>query len=630
MLRLFGPTRVAGDVGQGLPRAAFLAVALIDLAPSRIMTREALAARLWDGAPSSKASGSLRSLVLRVRNWEQGAGKSVFTVAPTTIGRNETTMPSDLARFLAIEKADTAASLRLLSELYAGDFLEGMEDRAELTGQWIAEQRAWLRDRFTRLALAGIPQVGGQVAAQVFRRLAEEAPFDDAVTRAGMVAARDDRAEVRAIYRRFAERLESELDIRPEARTDMLLRELTGDGPVPAQPRLDEPPPRLPASRDSVPRVLILPPAESHVSADQRRLGEALMDEVTHTLGRLHTFAVFAPHTARQLVTAPFPSGNPYGADYLVRARLVPGSPDDRLCVSLHRLETHEQVLTEELSFAPGTLNAHHFHLAAAIGTRLATGLERAERHFYRTTGSASAYMHYLLGCDDMRLLDLPALRRAKSHFRKALKLSPDFVAPRALLARAHSLEWILLDRNERAPIERAVALARQAAALDPTDPVAQREIGHALIYLGAIDEAVESLHSAAQLAPHQSDVLFHYGDGLVHAGQMREAREVMDKALSLNPLAPDVYYWVSATADYFLGDYAGASRMFRRMTNREPAARVIAAVEAMNGNLEEAARHRDMFLASHPDFRLGDYMIPHRPEHREHYLEGLRRAGFV
>ena len=40
-----------------LPRAAFLAVALLDLAPSRVMTRETLAARLWEGAPAAKANG---------------------------------------------------------------------------------------------------------------------------------------------------------------------------------------------------------------------------------------------------------------------------------------------------------------------------------------------------------------------------------------------------------------------------------------------------------------------------------------------------------------------------------------------------------------------------------------------
>ena len=631
MLRLFGPTRVTGGTGPRLPRAAFLAVALLDLAPSRVMTREALAAKLWDSVPTARASANLRTLVSRIKTWEQETGRTILRVTPFTIGRDEITLASDLSEFLAIESVDNAAGLRLLSELYAGEFLADIEDGTEPTGQWIAEQRTWLRDRFVKLGLAGVGKTTGQVADQVLRRLADEAPYDDAVVRATMVAARHDPLEVRRIYDRYAARLRADLGTAPAAKTDALLRELTDETPAAAQFRVDEPSPAMTVSVDSIPRVLILPPADSPWPVADRKLGEMLVDEVTHTLGRLRTFAVFAPHTARLLANSPFPSGNPYGADYLVTTRFAPSSPDTRLCVALTRLETHEQLLTEELRFTPADLNAHHFHLAAAIGTRLASGIERTERRIYRTTGSANAYVRYLLGCEDMQQIDLRAIRRAKAHFRQALKLSRDFAPARAMLARAHSLEWVLLDRNERGPIEKAVALAREAADLDPLDPLAHREIGHALIYLGAVDEAVESLQSAAQLAPHRSDVLFHYGDGLVHLGKMREARDVMDKALTLNPLAPDVYYWVSATADYFLGEYEAASHMLRRMTNREPAARVIAAVEAMNGNLKEAARHRDIYLAAHPDFRLADYMFPQsRPEDRKHYLEGLRRAGFV
>jgi DNA-binding SARP family transcriptional activator/tetratricopeptide (TPR) repeat protein len=630
MLRLFGPTRVSGESGPRLPRAAFLAIALLDLAPSRVMTREALAARLWEGAPSARANASLRQLVSRIRSWEEGTGRSVLKVTPFTVGRDETTLSSDLSEFLALGPIDTAATLRLVAELYGGDFLADIEGGSEGTGQWITQQRTWLRDRFVKLALAGAQQVGGEVAQSVLRRLADESPYDDAIVRAGMVAARHDPVEVRAIYDTFARRLADDLGNAPEARTETLLRELTNDAPVSARLHLDEPSPAMAASVASVPRVLILPPADGPVKIEDRKLGEILIDEVTHTLGRLRTFAVFAPHTARALANSPFPAGNPYGADYLVTTRLTPGLPDARLCIALTRVETHELLLSEELRFTPDDLNAHHFHLAAAIGTRLASGIERSEQRIYRTTGSASAYVHYLLGCEDLRSVDLRIIRRARGHFRQSLKLSRDFAPARAMMARAISIEWLLLDRNERERIEKAIEFAREATRLDPLDPNGHREVGHALIYAGAIDEAVESLRSAAHLGPHSADVLFQYGDGLVHLGEIDEARRVLGKALNLNPLAPDLYYWVTGTADYLLGNYSAASEMVNRMKNREPASRFIAAVEAMNGNLEAAARHRDIYLAQHPGFKLADYLFPLKRENREHYFEGLRRAGFV
>lgn len=631
MLRLFGPTRISGRSESRLPRAAFLAVALLDLAPSRALTREALAGKLWEGALPSRASANLRQLISRIRAWEIDAAQTVLKVTPFTVGRDDSNIPSDVAQFLAIETIDSAAGLRLLSELYSGDFLTDIEDGSEGTRQWINQQRTFLRDRFLRLALAAAQQFGGSIGETVLRRLGDEAPYDDAIARAAMVAMRADPAGVRAVYDRFAGRLQADLGTAPEAKTETLLLELTNAAPLNAQPRLDDAAPGAAVSMESVPRVLILPPADGPLPIPDRALGEALIDEVTHTLGRLRTFAVFAPHTARALVHSPFPGGNPYGADYLVATRFAPSADGSRLCITLNRLSTNEQLLSEELRFTRDDLSAHHFHLAAAIGKRLSKGIERSEHRIYRTTGSASAYVHYLLGTESMRSIDLRAIRRAKGHFRQAVKLSPDFVVARSMMARALCLEWVLLDRNEREPIDRAIALARQAADLDPMDPSAHREIGHALLYLGDLDAGVESLRSATQLGPHRADVLFHYGDGLVHLGQMQEARRVMDKALALNPLAPDLYHWVSATADYFLGDYAAASGALKRMSNREPAARVIAAVEAMNGNIEEATRQRDIFLSAHPDFRLADYMFQQRrPEDREHYLEGLRRAGFV
>jgi tetratricopeptide (TPR) repeat protein len=179
------------------------------------------------------------------------------------------------------------------------------------------------------------------------------------------------------------------------------------------------------------------------------------------------------------------------------------------------------------------------------------------------------------------------------------------------MMARAISVEWLLLDRDERGRIEKAVALAREATELDPLDPNGHREIGHALIYAGAIDEAVESLRSAAQLGPHSADVLFQYGDGLVHLGDIPEARRVLDKALDLNPLAPDLYYWVAATADYLLGHYPAASQMVNRMKNREPAARF----HRGGGGDERQSRGRRPASGHLPratsGFKLADYLFP-------------------
>jgi hypothetical protein len=140
----------------------------------------------------------------------------------------------------------------------------------------------------------------------------------------------------------------------------------------------------------------------------------------------------------------------------------------------------------------------------------------------------------------------------------------------------------------------------------------------------------VVHLEEAVGRGPNHADVLMNYADGLVHAGLMPKAKAAMNHALELNPLAPDLYFWIAGTADFFLGDYTGAALKLSTMREPQSAARFIAAVEAMNGNLPRAHEFRDAFLAQHPEFRIADYRIPLRKKaHREQYLEALRLAGF-
>lgn len=633
MLRLFGPARVTGFIGSRPPRMAFVAAAMLDLAPGRSLDRRALAQALWPGHEPQRASGNLREMLSRTAAWQEDSGLAVFRADGRVLFRDPSTVQTDLTLFLHLAVPDSTGGLRWLLELYAGDFLADADPNGEETIQWIDTQRVSLRDRFVALCLQGVRRVGGAIAEQALQRLEQEAPYDDEVAREVMIsAARHGAQSARAAFERFSTRVGQELGAEPEASTRALLLELvpTQGQTVPAA--LASPSGGVTASISSVPRVLILPPLEERAGvATGNALADAMVDEVTYALSRARTFAVFAPHTARQLIRAPFPQGNPYGADYVVRTSLSnPGDNVAWLTVAMTSLSTHEVLLTETVAVSQSDLNDRHVQLATALGSRLAGGIERAERRYYRTTGSASAYVHFLLGSDNIKVLELRSLRRAKSHFRQAMKLSPNFVPARAMVARAHCLEWILLDRRDPEPINQALLLARESVDIDPAEPLALRELGHALVYLDRMDEAVEALHAATDLGPHHADILLNYADGLIHIGKATDARGVMDRALALNPLPPDQYHWISATADYLLGNYAAASMSFGKMRERQAAARFMAAVEAMNGNLPEAHRQRDVYLRSHPDFQLDDYMFPlRRPEDREHVLEGLRRAGF-
>jgi DNA-binding SARP family transcriptional activator/tetratricopeptide (TPR) repeat protein len=630
-IRLFGPGRVDGSK-KALPRPAFPLVAMLDLSAGRQLDREAIATRLWEDAPPSRAFANLRQLLGRINAWQSTTNHIVVEATRRFVSRPPNAIPSDLQMFLNIGEVRSTAALRFVDELYAGEFLADVAPRGPTIADWLEAERATLRDRYLHLALLGTRTVGGVLAHRVLVRLSEVAPYDDAVARQAMIAASSaGPGAVHAEYRRFADRLRRDLNSEPELATVNLLHELASPT-LPARATGSvEPPTGIESVFAHVPKVLILPPASSgSLDPDAAVLVDMMIDDVIVGLARERTFAVFAPHTARQLVRTPFPAGNPYGAGYLVTTGIRPGPPP-QLMVTLSSVTTHEILLAELVGVSSADLADRQSQIASSLAARLSGGIERSERRHTRATGSASAYVHFLLGSDAISVLDLRSLRRAKQHFRHAIQLSPEFVPARALLARTLCLEWILLDRNDMAPVREALMLAKEAVSIDSTNPLGHREVGHAMLYLDDLDAGVGALRSATGLGPHHADILMNYADGLVHLGNMGEARAVMDQALALNPLPPDQYHWISGTVYYMLGDYGTASASFKRMKEPEGAARFIAAVEAMNGNIEEAHRHRDIFLRNHPDFRLADYMVPQRrAEDRAHYLEGLRRAGFA
>ena len=633
LVRVFGPARIGKLDIAGLPRRAFLLVALLDLAPSRTMSREAAATSLRPELAPGAAAGDLRQLLRRVRGWEAESGISLIQSDRRMIWRDDTNARTDLQAFMSIGSVEDDAAMARLAQLYAGDFLSGIDGVDDL-GQWIKERRTDLRDRFVRLGLAGMRKVGADRAENVLQRLSAEAPYSDEVARSALVwaAGKSEPVTVRRLYDNFAHRLREDLGAEPQPDTTALLQELLTNGA--SVPHADSEDTRAgpAAGLISVPRLLILPPENAtFAKRSDTLLGTALIDEVTHQLSRARTFAVFAPHTARQLRSRPFPDSMPYGADYIVSTAISPlDSRNHMLMARLTKVATHEVMFSEELRFAPEDLSRRHADLVGALVHKLAGSIERAELRNYRATGAASAFVHYLLGLEHTRTLSLKTLRRARRHFKQAMVLSPHFIPPMSAMARSLCHEWVLLDRREPDLIHDAVVLARRAVDEDPLDPSGYRELGHSLLYLSDFDEALEQLEGALDRGPHHADVLTHYADGLVHVGRPGHARTAMGKALELNPLAPDNYYWIGATADFFDGDYAAASVKLAAMERPESAARVVAAVEAMHGDLQRARRFRDLYLQEHPDFRVEDYSIPlRRSEDRQRYLEALRTAGF-
>ena len=649
MLRVFGAPHLLanGSAIQRLPAKAYIALALLALRFANICERSALATALWEDAPQSLAHRSLRQLAQLVREVERENDVSLFTFLPRQVVRGPENLSSELDAFLRINAVTSRPDLERILELYAGDLLAfGSERVSPELAQWIAEQRDRLRDRFRSLAVTGAMAVGGQTATDTFARLVADFPYDEAVHRSYFLhlSRVSSGTAVKQAYEYFRARLLQDLEVEPEMETRAVVAQLVprflplGLRPAPIQAMPVTPAERAPMASPptSLPRLLILPPQPGPYVLDPRQLllADQLIDDVTVSLCRMRSFAVVAPHTARQLADGdPFSGGLPYQADYVVHTRLTPDTAAGlRLGISLTRTATQEVLLGENMRFATDDLPRRHLDLVQVLIGRLANRVETAEIRSFRSTGMASAYVHFLLGIKEMQTADLVNTRRARKHFQRALALSDDFVPARSMLARTLSFEWMLLGRAEKDLLHESQRLAQTSVESDPFDPHGHRELGNAALYLARFDESLEHLDHAVDRAPHHADILINYADTLIHSSHHGRAGEVIEAALILNPLAPDLYYWIGASAEFFLGHYRGALDLLDRMRDPKPVERLRACCLAMLGENEAAARSRSIAMARQPTFRVDDWhrMVPLKSKRDTgHFTDALLRAGF-
>jgi DNA-binding SARP family transcriptional activator len=643
VLRVFGTPHIEGDKGSKLPAKAFALVAMLRLDFQNVADRSVIAARLWESLPDPGAN--LRMLLSQLRRWQQSSGIVLLKWSARRIWRDDDCAAMDLDRFMVARSMEASFGPGELADLYGGEFLLGLDFSSdpELSA-WTHMQRQHLKDRLIIAGLGAANAAIGPEAIRLLQVLGHQAPLDEAVERSLLThlaagrfnAARDE-------YAAFRVRLRAELDCEPALETRALARQLgltvAEDTPIhpalAAAPAPAAPAPAVPPS--GLPRVLLLPPELGPLPFPRglTLLAMSLIDDVTFSLCRLRSFAVIAPHTARQLARSESKlSPQAVGADYVLSTRLLPGHRPGqyRLGLSLTRESTQEVLLGDALPFSQNDLGPRHADLAAAIVERVAALIERSELKAFRRTGEASSYVHYLLGQERMRVIELTDLRKARKAFRRATDLMPTFAPAISAQARTLNFEWLLLGRSDREPLLEAVRLARQAIEVDSLEASGYRELGHALIYLRDLDEGLVRYEEALSRAPHHADILMNAADAMVHNSRHGDARDLMDLALSLNPLPPDDYLWIDAAVHFFQHRPESALRSIHRARNPEPMMRLAAACAADAGDLASAFKYRDRIMARQPDFRLDDWkkLIPVKdPLDQDKFVDALRKAGF-
>ncbi len=109
-----------------------------------------------------------------------------------------------------------------------------------------------------------------------------------------------------------------------------------------------------------------------------------------------------------------------------------------------------------------------------------------------------------------------------------------------------------------------AVAPLREAALLDPFNPIIQHDLGLACLEIGSMTDAISAFQVAVASNPRYADAHFRLGIALEKLGDIRGAIVAYDRATELQPSLAEAWFRVGALV-YDLGHRDEAIACFRR-----------------------------------------------------------------
>ena len=185
-------------------------------------------------------------------------------------------------------------------------------------------------------------------------------------------------------------------------------------------------------------------------------------------------------------------------------------------------------------------------------------------------------------------------------------------------------------------PLDQAIEAARRAAALDPTNTRAMQAQMLSLFFNDDVDAALKVGERAVALNPNDTELVGEYGIRLALSGEWQRGCALIERAAERVPAPLGFDDLALAVCSYMQGDYQKAVFWVRKADlEKNPLYHfVAAAIYGQLGDATTAERERQWILANAPglldDIRRELQMRIKVPRDQEHFLEGLKRAGFL
>ncbi|HET6235540.1 MAG TPA: BTAD domain-containing putative transcriptional regulator [Acetobacteraceae bacterium] len=640
---------------QGRKTRALLAV--VALSAPRPALRGRLAELLWSRRPEEQARASLRQEIHRLLEALSLTGGDILTVTRDHLSLRPGAVWVDVDEVMRAT-VEQPASLSLLD----GDLLEDLDGIDPTFDAWLAAERERVRDKARSVAEALLrSQVEPEAAIPVAQRLLSIDRAHEGAWRALMRAhaARGERGMAIQAYDRCRSVLADLLDAAPSAETQKLLAEIRGPSSSRLRPRppaplpiedADEPLPvqerkTAPAPTRGGAHVGVLPLQLVGTSEDEAHLATGLAEEITTALARFRwMFVVSSNSLARFAIESRDETAirRTFGIDFLLDGTIQKERTRLRITLRLLDLRAGNQIVwARRFDRQSHDLLSLQDEIASEVVAQIDPEilLIEANRIAARPPIDATAYDLMLRAVTLIGRMDHQPFMQAGELLERAIVLEPDYAAAHAWYAYWHVFlvgqGWA---EGSQAALEHAGQLAERAIVLDPVDARGLAIAGHVRAFLHHRLRDAISLHERAlSLNPNLAMAWNLSGVAYAYLGDWEEAERRVTRYKKLSPLDPHAFFFDTAFIIVALlkRDYESAVVAGRAVTEMNPAfsaaCKPYLAALGHAGRLQEASVVLRRLLVIESDFTVERFLATtpiERPGNREHFAEGLRRAG--
>jgi TolB-like protein len=221
-----------------------------------------------------------------------------------------------------------------------------------------------------------------------------------------------------------------------------------------------------------------------------------------------------------------------------------------------------------------------------------------------------------------------------RTALERAVEQSPAYADAWAMLSLIYKEEFTHGFNLGPDPLDRALAAARRAVELAPSNHLAHHALAAAEFFRKEFQRFRLSAARALELNPMDGFTLAYLGLLMAYSGDWKRGGVLCASARRLNPHHPGWYWFVPGVDAYRNGEYRAALE-FADRTNMPEHWRTNLLIAASRGRLGDKAAARKalaLMLEQRPDFAKSpdeELSIWWQRELAEQFMAGLEKAGF-